>query len=202
MITTIRKLAGIAALALAGAGSAQATDIELTPPAYGSWQLFDVSDLLSVSGGTEWIDIADGSALSFHLVVPTGFAAQLTVVDGGFAGDRFAVNANGTLLGLTGAAVDTQDVNVGLDFDAALADSRYSRGVFQLGAGSYTLTGLLAQSATDGGLPLNTTVGALRVEVSAVPVPPAAALMVAGLAVLGLQQRRRRLSPNLMETSE
>lgn len=189
---TLQKLAGIAALALAGAGSAYATDIDITESSYGGWQVFDVSDLLAVSGGTEWIDVADGSVLSFQLVVPTGYTAHLTVVDGGFAGDRFAVSANGTLLGLTGAAVDTQDVNVGLDFDAALADSRYSRGVFQLGAGSYTLTGLLAQSATDGGLPLNTTVGALRVEVSAVPVPPAAALMVAGLAVLGLRQRRRQ----------
>ena len=148
-MNTFQKLAGAAVLALAGAGSAQATIVDIAPPAYGTWQVFDVSDLLAASGGTEWIDIADGSALSFNFVVPTGYTAHVTVVDGGFAGDRFAVSANGTLLGSTSLPVDTQAVNVGLDFDAALADSRYSRGVFELGAGSYSLTGVLTLSATD-----------------------------------------------------
>ena len=189
---TIQKLVGAAALALAGVGSAQATIVDITAPAYGTWQVFDVSDLLSASGGTEWIDIADGSTLTFNIVVPTGYAAHVTVVDGGFAGDAFGVFANGSLLGSTGPAVDTQAVNVGLNFDAALADSRYSRGVFELGAGTYSLTGVLTLSATDSGLPLNTTVGGLRVDVSAVPVPPSAALMVAGLAALGLLVRRRQ----------
>lgn len=176
---------------LAAAGFAHATTVDT---GFDSWQVFDVADVLAADGGLGWIDVNDGSALSFTFTVPTGSVGRLTVVDAGFAGDRFDVSVNGSPLAATSAAVDSYPDSIGLDFDAALADPRFSRGVYQLSAGHYTVTGALLSSALDDtGSPINATVGGLMVGVSPVPEPQTWALMAAGAGLLGLLVRRRVL---------
>ena len=157
MSTRLRLAAGLLVSTLS-ALSAQAATLPL--PADGSWQGFDVSAALGPGDGLGWIDI-DGQPLGFSVSIAAGWVGQLTVVDTVFAGDVFSVSANGLPLGSTSAAVNTYPDGVLVDPAEALADSRYSRGVFQLGAGSYTLTGRLAASALDEqGSPINATSGA------------------------------------------
>lgn len=173
------------ALALSGAAHAG------TLAADGQWTAFDVA--YDLSGNLGWIDISDGSALSFNFVVPAGSVATLTVVDAGFAGDRFDISDAATgLLGSTSAAVNSYPSNVYLDFDAALANPLYSRGVFTLQSGSYVVSGVLTLSALDDTLtPLNSTVGGIRLEVSAVPEPASLASMLLGLGLVAGVLRRR-----------
>jgi hypothetical protein len=134
----INKLGlALALVAALGARVASAGDVALGIDA--QWHAFDVDSFSAVSGGLEWIDLNDGSALHFSFDGP----ATLTVVDGGFAGDAFQIFDNGVLLGQTSVASNSYPDSIVLDFDAALADPRYSRGVFQLGAGSHSITGCL-----------------------------------------------------------
>lgn len=184
-----RTLTAAALLSLAAALPARATVVDVTD--LGTWQIFDVADVLAADGGLGWIDIADGSTLTFDFSVASGQTATLTVVDAGYAGDRFLVTSGTTVLGQTSMPGDSYPADVGLDFDAALADARYSRGVFTLGAGSYSVTGYLTRSVAVGGVPLNTTVGALKLDVSPVPEPSALALLLAGLGAVGFVACRR-----------
>jgi len=176
------------ALALSAAAVAQATVTPLTTT--GQWYEFTVDDLASQSGGVEWIDPTDGSALSFtfSITAPT----ELRVVDAVFAGDTFSVSVNGSSqLTSPVPATTYSSSQVGItDFDAAWADPSFSRGSWLLTApGSYTVTGMLAQSQTVNGAPQNSTLGA--VMLAAVPEPGTWALLLAGLAVLGVTARRR-----------
>lgn len=154
----------------------------------GAWNAFDVDSSVSNSGNLEWIDLgANTSSFDFTL---TGWA-YLKVVDGGFAGDRFNVYDNGNLLGATSVAVNTYPNSVYLDFDAASADSNFSYGMFLLGVGSHSITGLLSQSALDNsGAAINATVGA--VSLTAVPLPAAAWMYLTGTALMGFISRRRK----------
>lgn len=175
-----------AAAACLGARPAHAASLS----ADGQWAAFDVA--FDLSGHLGWIDIADGSALSFTFTVPNGSLGRLTVVDGGFAGDRFTVTrSGGAALGDTSVSVGSYPASVGLDFDAALADSRYSRGVFSLGAGVYSVSGRLIASALGGdGSALNSTVGGINLTLSPVPEPATAALLLGGLGLVAAALRR------------
>jgi PEP-CTERM motif len=177
----------LVALAALG-GAAQAATLS----ADGQWAVFDVAQ--DLSGTLGWIDITDGSALSFDFTIAAGSYGILTVVDGGFAGDRFNVsNGPNQGLGMTSEAINSYPANVFLDFEAALADPRYSRGVFTLGSGTYSITGgLLTSALDDTQTALNSTVGGIRLEVSPVPEPATVASMLAGLGVLAGALRRRR----------
>lgn len=175
------------AVALLSALCVQA-EASVTLNADGAWNAFDVDNALSTSGNLEWIDL-DSNTLSFDFTL-TG-SAYLKVVDGGFAGDRFNVFDNGNLLGQTSVAVNTYPDSVGTDFDAALADANFSRGVFLLDVGSHSITGLLSQSALDDtSTAINATVGA--VSLTAVPLPAAAWLYLTGTALMGFISRRRK----------
>lgn len=157
----------------------------------GQWAEFYVDALTARDGGLGWIDTDTGLAQTFEFSVPVGFVGRLTVVDGGFAGDTFALSLGGQALGSTSAVPAAAGDSLGVDFDAALADGGYSRGVFTLQAGSYTLGGRLLQSAVLDGVALEATVGGLQLQVSAVPEPGSLALLLAGLPLLGLALRRR-----------
>lgn len=178
--------------------AAHATSVPLSDN--GQWQAFGVDNLAAVSSGTEWIDNDNtnasgyGTPLTFSFTIATGWKGQLTVVDAALAGDIFNVFNNGALLGAT-SSVPMQQYStapdIGFDYDAALQDSRFSRGVYTLGAGHYSISGALVQSLMlDGVDPLNATAGAIKLNVSAVPEPSSSDLLLASLGVAWLLSRR------------
>jgi len=180
----IRKLLAAAALGLAGLGAAHATTVSV---AAGQWYDFNVDDFLApVASPLAWIDFTNSSLLSFQFTVEAGSVGTLTVVDAVTAGERFSVIANGSSLGTTSVA-GSSGANVGYDYDAALANLAFSRGVYTLGAGAYTVTGLMLPSA-DG---INATQGGLRLDVSPVPEASTLALLLGGLGALAFVARRR-----------
>lgn len=186
--------APLVALVLAAAFCAPATATNVTLNADGAWQEFTVAEDIATSGGTGWIDFADGSPLTFGFTIAAGSIGIFSVVDSGFAGDTFFLTNNGTVFGQTssvpiGSAVgDTADT-----FDAAFANPAYSRGIFTLGAGNYSISGLLAQSVIgDDGAAVNSTNGAVRLSlVAAVPEPSTYAFLLAGIGAIGFAVRRR-----------
>jgi hypothetical protein len=175
-------LTALLALACAGAASAETVSIA----ADNTWHAFDVDDLSSNSGGLEWIDL-NGGALGFTFTTTTD--TLLTVVDGGFAGDRFRVFDQGNLLGETSVVASQISASqLGTNFDTALGNANYSFATYLLAAGTHTITGLLSQSATDSGFDINATVGGLRV--APVPLPGALLMFLSGTGLLGFMRRR------------
>ena len=192
-----------AALAAFAALPATATTVGLAGD--DTWHQFNVSDIDALSFGTEWIDNADsldpnfGTPITFAFTIGAGMVGNFSIVDAGFAGDTFLVYNNGSFLqsGHTSSVpgtVYTSAPDAGLDFDAAFADpANFSQGVFQLGAGTYSITGRLDQSVTDETpLALNSTVGAVRLSVVPVPEPQALLAMLAGLGLVAGAVARRR----------
>ena len=192
------RLPLIAAIAATISLGAHATSTAVTT---NQWYEFNVDDFLATSGGTEWIDFNDGSALSFNFTIDSGYVGSLTVVDTGFAGDTFTVFNGTTLLGTTllvPAGVYDANATAIVDPDVAVADSSFSQRTFVLGAGSYSINGALQQSVllSTGGAPLNASIGDLRLSVAAVPEPETLALLLAGLGLVGFVSRRRTLAGN------
>ena len=184
----LRRFAAAGALAsVALIGSARAASLA----ADGSWAGFTVDgNLPPYSLG--WTD-DNAAPLGFDFTIAAGFQGRLTVLDLVFSGDRFSVTDNGATLGVTGAAVDGYDaVNPGV-FDAAtaLAQPAFSRGVFTLSAGAHSITGVLSTPLVVDGQALNATLGAVRLEVSAVPEPAPLATLLAGLSLLTVLLRSR-----------
>lgn len=187
----------IALSAASFALTAQSTTVSLA--ANGQWNEFTVDDTVSTAAANDWID-ADifssgyGSQLNFSFTIAQGQVGKLTVVDAVFAGDVFAVYNGSSLLGTTSLvpaqAYSASAVGV-YDYDAALADASFSRGVFTLQAGSYLVHGNVAQALTLDGAPLYSDLGALKLEVSAVPEPASFALALVGIAAAGVARRRQ-----------
>lgn len=113
--------------------------------------------------------------------------AILSVVDGFFAGDVLEVFANAVSLGQTTAPMSGA-TNHGMNFDAAFADTNFSSGQFLLGAGTYSISlNVLERSAGSGN-----HLGAIRLDLAAVPLPAGGALLLSGLGLAALMRRRRR----------
>lgn len=140
---------------------------------------------LTVEGGWHWFTFGGvGSSFSEQ---PFTFtltdAAVLRVTDAYLSGDQFEVFSNGTSLGLTSAATTGFDV-MG-DYDAAFASDNFSHGQWTLAAGTYSITGTTILS------PYNA--GGAAISLSAVPEPESIALMLAGVAALGVSLKRRQV---------
>lgn len=183
------------ALALGFGITAQAHATNISLIADGQWNEFNVNDNSdtgtgALSNGVEWVDLTYtnspdfGTPLSFQFTIQNGFVGYLTVVDSGIAGEIFDVKNNGVSIG------QTSNVGVGSDyvqnFDANLADSSFSRGVFTLSAGTYSITGSLFNPAPS----YNLTNGALKLEVAAVPEESTFAMLLAGLGLMAFARRR------------
>ncbi len=167
--TTLKALA--VAAATVTAGSSQAATINLV--ADSGWTRFSFGD----AGTTV------GRSFGFSLAAK----AVLTIVDGFLAGDQLGVFNNAVALGATSAPV-TPSKNTGMNFDAALADGKHSFGQFNLGPGTYLISMDVLARSPGSGLHL----GAIRLDMAAVPVPAGGALLLSGLGVAALFRRRRR----------
>lgn len=169
-----------ASLAL-GAFNAHAavTNVDITDAA---WQPFYFADVDS-----PWLDKPafddTTQAISFTVTVPSGQSVYLKVTDIGVAGDVFQVFDNGTLLGTTSVPTGSDSDDIGLDYDAAFADAKWSHSGWTLSAGTHVITGAASAS------PFGAGAGAL--QVAAVPEPQTYALLISGLALTAWVARRR-----------
>lgn len=198
-MSILRSSLVAAAVALSAVAAQAATVVPVTQD--GSWNAFTVDALsTSAANALNWIDVdyssaaGDADTLSFTFTVTD--KAILRVVDLYSAGDTFNVaisSAAGTQL-LSTSAVTPRDLgDAVLPFANSAAEAwgnvDFSQLQIVLGAGTYTVTGSLLQSVTDGGFALNSTAGSL--SVTAVPEPTSLALVLAAAGVVGLVSRRR-----------
>ncbi len=154
----------------------------------GSWAGFTTDDLQGpFATPLVWLDEVSYNPISFDFTVPTGYVATLTVVDTGYSGETFKVTDNGNLLGQTGPAVDGFGGTSITNFDAALANTNYSRASFTLSEGSHSISGSLASTFSG----INASTGGHRVTLAPVPEPATVFSLLAGLALLAAVARRR-----------
>lgn len=107
--------------------------------------------------------------------------ATLTVLDLFLSVNQFEIFNFGTSIGLTSSPMTGG--TAGSDITAALADARYSRGVFDLDAGSYSFT--ISNITGSGGA------GVFAIEpVGTVPEPASLALVALALSVAAAVRRR------------
>jgi hypothetical protein len=186
------KFLAAAAIALASSMGAQAANVQVSQ--FNQWYQFDVDAGLAATGTPVWIDNSDGSTLSFTFTV--GDRTVLSVVDAGFAGDTFKIflnNGNGISTSAVPVVAYESNPPLEFDFDAAFANPAYSALQLVLDAGTYTLTGIVDQSVTYLGQPLNATFGAVRLSV---PEPGSLGMTLLAIALLigTIARPRGRLS--------
>lgn len=165
---------------LAAVISLSAGHVAAVPMVSGRWYLFDA---YADSGDAPWVD-ENLDALHFEVTLATD--ALLTVVDGGWSGGRYEVFVDGVSRGLTDVPFDAGNASKDLDFDAALADSRWSRGRFNLSAGAHTISGRAVAFGSD----LLAETGG--VMLTPVPEPGTWALVGVGTLLTGTALRRQR----------
>ncbi len=139
-----------------------------------------------VAPNSGWVTFSFGGVGSSFSGEPFTFTlthgGKLTVTDAFNDGDRFEIFDFGSSLGLTSVPTAT-GVDIGNDYDLGAVDPRYSTGMWMLGAGSYSITGIMIDSPYGGGG------GALRVD--QVPLPAAGLMLLTGLAgIAGLRRRK------------
>ena len=136
---------------------------------------------LTVDGGWSSFSFEGaGSSWSETFSFTLTSAAKFSVTDAFLSGDQFSFT-DGHTIWSTSTPVD-DGTDIGSDYDAALASTKFSSLSVILGAGSYTISGLTTLSPYDG--------GAAAAQLSSVPVP-AAAFMFAP-ALLGFMGLRRK----------
>lgn len=109
--------------------------------------------------------------------------AELVVLDGFIPVDQFEIFDGATSLGQTSAPSGGANV-CGSDISCALANLDYSRGVFALGPGSYSISGTQIAGVPGAGF--------LLLRAASVPEPDILALL--GMAAAALAFTRRRAS--------
>lgn len=183
----VLRLAFVLGLALTA--QAHASTISLT--GNGQWHEFNVDDFSSASQGVEWIDLSDsnsasfGSALTYQFTIAHGFEGFLNIVDAGFAGDRFEIFNNGQSLGVTTDTTNSNDYSN--NFANNLNNLGFSKGTFAFNEGTYNITGSLFSTLQ----PFNATNGALKLDVTPVPLPGTFSLLLCGMLILVFTNRRR-----------
>ena len=144
-----------------------------------------VGSTLFGTAGTGFVDCTNpdctpspaGSSFEFTLTEP----GELVIQDLFFSVDQFELfDAVLGSLGVTSAPVDGGSCDS--DFTCAAGDPDYSRGVFALTAGSYSITGVqIAGISGAGALIVNT-----------VPVPASLPLLFGALGGLAFMRRRKK----------
>jgi hypothetical protein len=164
IVKILKTAFAFAALALAGSASA-------APIVLGSgWQGFTFNGV--------------GSSFSQSFEVTVAAPATFQVTDAFNDGDRFEIFINGTSFGLT--SVPTNDrTNIGANYDAAFASPLFSHGSYALGAGTYTITGLVTLSPYGSG----GAAARLVDGVSAVPEPATWAMLIFGFGAIAVSLR-------------
>jgi hypothetical protein len=175
-------------LGLSFVTQAQANTITLT--ANGQWNEFNVDDFSSASQGVEWINLSDsnsatfGSALTYQFTIAHGFEGFINVVDAGFAGDRFEIFNNSQSIGITSDTTSSSDYSN--NFADNLNNLHFSKATFSLNEGTYNITGTLFSTLQ----PFNATNGAIKLDVTPVPLPGTLGLLSCSLFILTVMRRR------------
>ncbi|MFA7441709.1 MAG: PEPxxWA-CTERM sorting domain-containing protein [Sphingomonadaceae bacterium] len=164
-ISGIHKVfvAAVVAVALPAASASAAIPLTVN----GGWQAFNFGSAGSAIENEPFI---------FTLTGPGVFK----ITDAFLSGDQFEIFINGVSHGLT--SVPVAGSNVSDDYAAAFASPAFSSASYQLGAGAYSVTGIVTLSSRGGGG------GA---EVVAVPEPATWAMLIAGFGMVGAGLRRR-----------
>lgn len=176
-------------LSLAFAAQTQAGTVALV--ANGEWNEFNVNDEFSNTQGVEWIDFNDsnspsfGSALTYQFTIANGFKGLLSVVDAGVAGDSFEIFNNGQSIGFTSNT--TNSIEYSNDFESNLTNANFSSNFFTLAEGTYNISGALFSTLQS----FNETNGALKLDVTPVPLPGTFGLLAGGISLLAFMRRRR-----------
>lgn len=138
-----------------------------------------------VAGGG-WTSFNFGATTTDPLTFTLSAPSVLEITDAFVDGDQFDFTINSVDQGPTSTPTD-DGTNIGSDYTAAYASPLYTHGTYALGAGVYSVTGVVIAHATDfpGG-------GGAAAQLTAVPEPASWALMLVGFGALGFAARRRR----------
>jgi len=140
------------------------------------------ADTLVIGGGWDPFFFGDvGSSFSTDFTF-TG-PADFRVTDAYLDGDQFDITINGVDQGPTSTPVN-DGTTFSNDYDAAFASPLFSHGSYELGPGTYLVTGTVVLSPYGGG-------GAAAELVAATPLPSTWTMLIAGFIGLGFLGYRR-----------